>query len=643
MHFVRVLVGEASYHGSEALTYDYSRPLKNGALVLVPLRDKTVVGVVVGTTNKPRFAVKDIIDAPPLPPMPQTLLALLEWIQNYYPAPLGIITQLFLPRTLPKSVDISTTTPMPEADLPSLTTEQTAALEKINRPGLHLLHGETGSGKTRIYIELAKDQLKRGHSSLILSPEIGLTSQLVHNFVNVFGPDRVVLVHSELGVVERREIWGKILVAKQPLVIIGARSALFSPIAKLGLIVVDESHEPAYKQDQAPHYHASVVAAQLGRLHNAVILLGSATPLVADYFVAETKNRPIIRMKGAATQSLNAQDHNVEIIDLRNKQLFTKSSFMSNALLDATQASLDNREQILIFLNRRGTARLVFCDQCAWRALCPYCDLPMVYHSDSHNMRCHSCGYRGKPPTYCPECGNSSIIFTALGTKAIEEEVRRLFPGARISRFDTDNKRTDRIEAQYQAIRGGSVDILVGTQTLAKGLDLPKLSLVGVIAADTSLTFPDFSAQERTFQLITQVLGRVGRGHRSTKAIIQTYTPDSELLRAILQKDWRSFYNKELAERKKFFFPPFCYQLKIVCRRASKAVAEQAAQALATAIAKQFPMVTVEGPASAFREKIQNKYQWQIIIKSTERSALLKIIKILPANCSYDIDPLNLL
>jgi primosomal protein N' (replication factor Y) len=425
-------------------------------------------------------------------------------------------------------------------------------------------------------------------------------------------------------------------------VVVGARSALFAPLANIGLIVVDEAHETAYKQDQAPYYHASAEAAKLAALHTATLVLGSATPLVGDYAIATAKQRPIIRMTQTATQTVAAAK-TTTIVDLRDRANFTRSSYLSNQLLAAVQATLGKQEQSLLFLNRRGTARVVLCQQCGWQALCPHCDLPLVYHGDQHLMRCHSCEYKAASPTSCPVCRSTAIIFRSIGTKAVAEEIQRLFPEARVQRFDTDNKKHERIEQHYDAVRGGGVDILVGTQTLAKGLDLPSLGLVGVIIADTSLYFPDFSAQERTYQLLSQVLGRVGRGHRSSQAVIQTYAPESNLLQAVITKDWDSFYNTELAERKQFLFPPYCYLLKLTCQRASSAAAQRAAEALVKKLQQEMPMLAVEGPTPSFHEKVQNHFVWQVIVKAKRRAQLLEVIAGLPSGWLHDIDPMNLL
>jgi len=640
-YYIDVFVGDASYHGSEALTYRAAAPLSRGQLVVVPLRNKQVLGLVSAMhTPKPSFTVKPAVVLGGLPPLPEPLMQLLVWFQAYYPAPLGLTTQLVLPRQLPKKpTSIDTLPALQPLNLPPCTADQIRAIQAMQNPGLHLLHGETGSGKTRVYVELAAQQLAMGKSVIMLTPEIGLTSQLADNFTKAFGP-RVLTLHSQLSNATRERLWQYVLAQPEPMVVIGARSALFSPLKNVGLIVVDESHETAYKQDQAPYYHTTTVAAKLASLNSATLILGSATPLVSDYYIATAKQRPIIRMTQSAKETAATP---VTVVDIRARDQFTKSPHLSNALIASMREALARKEQALLFLNRRGTARVIFCEACGWQALCPHCDVPLIYHGDSHTMRCHTCEYRTASPVCCPVCRSASVIFKSIGTKAIVDEAARLFPEARIMRFDTDNKKDERIERQYEALRDGHADIIVGTQSLAKGLDLPGLSVVGVIVADTGLFFPDFSAQERTYQLLRQVLGRVGRGHRDGRAIVQTYAPDSPLLRAALSKNWEDFYNKELAERRQFNFPPFCYLLQLTCKRASSNAAQKAAEIFTDQIRRTVPGVLVEGPSPSFHEKIQGKYGWQIVVKARRRDHLLTIIKNLPSGWSYDIDPMNLL
>lgn len=644
MYYLEVAVASAHYHGYEPLTYSSSEPLPAGSIVIAPLRSQRVLGVVLGKALKPHFAVKEVLHVPTLPPLPRQLIKLMVWMQTYYPSPYGIITQQFLPKSLP-------TKPIKDlfgigqsaqrAELPPLTVEQTDVLSQVAAPGTYLLHGDTGSGKTRVYIELAKQVVTQGKSAIILTPEIGLTSQLAADFRLVFG-EQVIVLHSQLTDLTRRSLWEAILSATKPIIAIGPRSALFSPLSKVGLIVLDEVHEPAYKQDQAPYYHATRVASSLAILHKAVLVLGSATPPIADYFLAEAKNRPILRMRQTANAQSAAQK-DITVVDLKDRSQFSRSPYLSDNLISVMKKALAANEQVLLFLNRRGTARIVFCEKCGWQAICPHCDLPLIYHGDSHLMRCHTCDFKSPGPSDCPQCHNTSVVLRSIGTKAVVDEAQRIFPGAQIMRFDTDNKKSERIEQNYESIRSGKIDIIVGTQTLAKGLDLPHLAVVGVIAADTSLSFPDFSAQERTYQLISQVIGRVGRGHRSGKVILQTYVPDSPLLKTILANDWTGFYNAELHERSRFNFPPYCYLLKLSCRRASIRSAETTANKFAEELRHSGLRLSIDGPAPAFHEKSQNRYQWQIVAKAKSRDQLLRVIKMLPAGWSYDIDPLNLL
>lgn len=645
MYFYHVSVRSSRYHSGEPLTYAASRRLERGTIVQVELQKDLVLGLVVGGASEPRFKTKPITRVYDLPPLPLHLLRLSQWLQAYYPAPLGIITQQFLPAQLSeKQLLIPPPGDLPEPelrDLPVLTAEQEAALAAMKETNSYLVHGATGSGKTRLYIELAARTIADDKSALILTPEISLTSQLATNFREVFG-SRVIVMHSQQAPSERQAAWLACLRATEPLIVVGPRSALFSPLARLGLIVLDEAHEAAYKQEQAPQYQAGRVAAYLAGLAHASLVLGSATPSVSDYYLAEQKRKPVIRLARLA-QAATASDTELVIVDHRQLDLFSRSPHLSLPLIRAIEGALQRGEQSLLYLNRRGTARLVMCENCGWQASCPHCDIPLTYHGDSHQLRCHSCNYHAAVAGSCPACGHPGVLFKTAGTKAIVEDVQQLFPHARVARFDTDNTRAERFEQQYAAIREGQADILVGTQLLAKGLDLPLLSTLGVLLADTSLYLPDFSAQERTFQLITQVVGRIGRGHVAGQAVIQTYHPDHPILKAALSDDYQAFYQAELAERRQFFFPPFCHVLKLSVRRASSKAAETAAATFKQELEADGFRVKIEGPAPCFYERFQNKYQWQLVIKARERSELLRIIEQLPANWSSDIDPIDLL
>ncbi len=645
MYYYYVWVRSSRYHGHEALTYASSVKLTTGAIVDVELQKELVLGVVTGSTTEPRFQTKPIARVYDLPTLPAHLLKLALWLQGYYPAPLGIIAQQLLPANLSeKQLAAGQVQQFTAADfthLPPLTADQEAALATIEARDTYVLHGITGSGKTRIYMELTARSFERGYSAIVLTPEISLTTQLADNFRQMFG-ERVVVLHSNQAPAERQAAWLAALRATEPVVVIGPRSALFSPLQKLGLIVLDEAHEAAYKQEQAPQYQTTRVAAFLAPLTRAWLVLGSATPSVADYYLAQEKGRPIIELRQLARPEAHPPTE-IVTIDMKDRSLFTRSSLISQPLLKAVEGSLGRGEQSLLYLNRRGTARLVLCENCGWQATCPRCDLPLTYHGDSHQLRCHSCDYHEPSPTSCPDCGHASVLFRSAGTKAVVDELQRLLPNARIARFDTDNLKAERFEQHYQAVRQGDVDILVGTQLLAKGLDLPKLSTLGIVLADTSLYLPDFSAQERTFQLLTQVLGRIGRGHVAGRAIIQTYHPDHPVIADAIDGNYAAMYQRELQERQQFLFPPFCYLLKLSCRRASIKAAETAALKLKETIETAGYKVRVEGPAPSFYERLQGKYQWQLVIKATDRPELLKIVANLPSGWSYDIDPTDLL
>ena len=645
MYYYEVWVAGAQYHSDKALTYQWPEKLAKGIVVVVPMQRQTVMAVVMKQTSKPRFTTKDILRVVSATPVPAESLELLSWIKSYYPAPSGQIMSLLLPSVLttqgrPVAATQESTKALP---LPKLTTDQTQALQAMHtaRPKSVLLHGDTGTGKTRLYLELAGDALVQGRSVLILTPEIGLTPQLALAVHNAF-PGQTVIMHSDLTPARRREVWLRVLTSDKPLVVIGARSALFIPLRTIGLIVIDECHDTAYKQEQAPHYLATRAAGKLASLHGAQLIMGSATPSIQDYYTFQQKQLPIVRLTEQAVK-IHDTPASATISDLKDRGQFTKSAWISDELLAAMAQALQQKQQSMLFLNRRGTARLILCQECGWQAACPRCDLPLTYHGDKHSMQCHTCGYTTQVPMACPECSANNITFRSIGTKALVAEVAHLLPNAVVGRFDGDTLKAERLEEQYHNIREGSIDILVGTQMLGKGLDLPRLSVLGIVLADTSLSFPDYTAEERTFQLLTQVMGRVQRGHVQGKVFVQTYQTNSPLLHSAIAKNYDEFFMQQVAERSQYKFPPFRYLLKLTCARATEASARKASQQLATKIADQNLPLEIIGPSPAFTEKTNDKYRWQLIIKATQRSALIKVIGQLPPNWSYDIDPANLL
>ncbi len=646
MYFYEVAPADRSYHGQDLLTYSCESLVVEGQIVVVKLRTKICVGIVVSSVKKPLFSVKPITTIIEGYTVPSSQMAMFHWMKEYYPSPLGVCASLFVPPSL-------TTKKLPQptldacklraASLPPLTREQKNAMSKVNEHpyGTTILHGDTGSGKTRVYLELAKQALTAKKSCLILTPEIALTPQLVAVFQTQFSG--VIVTHSRLTSVTRRNLWIGLAQTEKPHIVIGPRSALFMPLPNLGLIVVDEFHESAYKNEQAPHYHAVRVASVRAKNEAAQLVLGSATPSIQEYFFAEQKGAPIIRMQEKAVRSTSANAVH-KIVDLANKNQRSNYPLLSTVLLEEVQRALERKEQVLLFLNKRGDARLILCQDCGWNATCEKCDLPMIYHQDQHQLRCHTCGNTKAAPVACPSCGSSEIKFKSPGTKAIAASLAKLFPNAKIARFDKDNTASERLEQRHEEVVTGDIDILVGTQILAKGHDLPRLSLVGILLADSELSFPDYSSEERSYQLLHQLAGRVARGHRNGVVVVQTYNPNGAGIQAVDHENrWNDFYNAQLVERKTFGFPPFYHTLKIEVSRTKSTMAEVAILSVKQFIEEHFSHVKIVGPSPSFIAKRNNKYSWQLIVKAKQRHVLVEIARSLPTKSTIDIDPLHLL
>lgn len=646
MRYYEVLVASNRFHG-DLLTYSHNGLLEERSVITVPLRNRQVTAFTIKEVKKPDFALKPITSVLSPNILPTHCLELARWISSYYNCNLGDVLGQFAP-TRPTvrfaKIDDHTlaTEPLDQLSMDTtLTAGQTQAIKQISRSRqtTSLLHGETGSGKTRVYLELAKNAVTKGSSAIILTPEISLTAQLAKAASSLGCP--VYVLHSRLTASTRKKIWFQMLQSQEPVIAIGPRSALFAPLKNIGLIVLDEAHEPAYKQEQSPRYHASRVASQLGKLTGAKVVLGTATPNVAEYYLAQQREAVIAMTEPAiATKHLPRV---VEIVDIKDRANFGSSTYLSKRLIEEISSCLSSGKQAMVYLNRRGSARLILCRACGWQMVCPNCDIPLIYHGDQHKVRCHTCGYRATPPTACPTCQNPDIIYMGIGTKSLADEIVKLFPDAKVQRFDSDNRTGEQLNEMYPDLHSGKVDILIGTQLLAKGLDLPKLGLVGVIAAESSLALPDFTSEERTFQLLYQILGRVGRGHSAGRAIVQTFQPNSPAIVAAVKRNYLSFYKYALEERRQFRFPPFAYLLKLSCRRATSASAKDATDKFKTRIAKLGLPVEIIGPAPAFYSRRGRYFYWQLTIKSKVRSHLVDIAKITPADWVVDLDPADLL
>ena len=630
---------------STSFTYASEQELRIGSVVRIEVGKKNRTGVVLKSVSQPRYNTKPIEHVVEANPLPEPLIKLAEWISQYYQTHLGLVWQTVLPSGVEKRrrdrAEVDHTSLRERAKF-VLNPTQTAALDQIRKasPGSILLHGITGSGKTAVYIELAKETLAAGKSVIVLTPEIGLTPQIVDEFSQHFSD--ILLTHSRQTEAERHKTWQRALRAATPFVAIGPRSALFLPLKNIGLIVIDEAHEPSYKQEQSPRYSALRAASILAANQQAKLVLGSATPLVADYYTAQQAERPIVKMLESARQTTPAD---IKLVDMTKRQSFKKHRFLSDDLIASLNESLESGHQSLIFHNRRGSASTTLCDECGWQAGCPRCFVPLTLHADAHQLRCHICGLNDRVPTSCPSCGSADIIHKGIGTKLIESELSKLFPGKKIVRFDGDSTEVNSIQANYQDLYSGEIDIIIGTQVVAKGLDLPKLRTVGIVQADAGLSLPDYSSSERTFQLLAQAIGRVGRNEHKTKVIVQSYQPAHPAVTFGLKQDFVGFYEYALRERSRANFPPYTFLLKLTCVYKTEAAAIKNAKKLAAELRSLTPSrVEILGPSPAFYERQHNTYRWQLVLKGPKRSDLIDALKHVPAtHWQSELDPMGLI
>jgi primosomal protein N' (replication factor Y) len=644
-YYIQVALALPAMWKQNVYTYEYREKLKVGTIVSAPFGSAAKSGFVTAVVEKPDYKTKPITATHELRLNDKTL-KFYDWISKYYPTTPGSHVQHFVPsflKSIPKSVKNSSVT---TAKLPKPTTlskEQSSAYDALSKLGSSagaVLHGITGSGKTRLYCELALKNMREGKNTLILYPEISLTSQLEQTLVEFFGDEMILTYHSKRTPAQQRRTWLKINKTQQPYICIGPRSALFLPHNNLGLVVVDEAHDGAYKQDSGSRYSGLVAAGSLARNHNAQLILGSATPPVQETELILSKGGKLVCMHDLAMGN-NDSSKTFEIVDMTKSANKSQSYMLSKPLLERMRQSLANKKQVLLFLNKRGTARMLLCENCGWHGECPNCELPLTHHHDSFILQCNVCGYKKKSEISCPEC-KSSLTLKSPGIKAVEQDLYKLFPEATIARFDSDNKKQDTFSENYDFVKSGGADIIIGTQLLTKGLDLPLLETVGILQADSALMLPDYTSEERAFQQLTQVSGRVGRGHSSGRVVVQTYQPTSYLFKYVTTQDWHGFFAQELEKRKHSSYPPYSFVLKIWVSKNSREKAMSTSSEFVTKL-KKISGLRVLGPAPSFYEKVSGKYSWQIVVMSSSRIKLSEIASELPADFYFDLDPISLL
>lgn len=663
--YAEIILPQKVGEDKETLTYSVPENLKLqiGNIVEVPLLKRKVKGVVYNLTDTaPSFKTKDILGlVENAPHLRQWQIQIIKWISDYYFSPLFRSLKPFLPAGFVKKKKIRE--PMPDEALPFMLKEKhtlTEAQEKVlkdiesaEKTGI-LLHGITGSGKTEIYLRTAAKHIEKGQQVCLLIPEISLTPQTAKRVRDHF-KEKCAIIHSQLTPKQKEKEWLSIY-SGEAKIIIGSRSALFAPFKDLGLIIIDEEHDSCYKQDQSPRYNTLDVALKIAETLKIKVLIGSATPSLETYYRAKNGEFTLLELHERTSADGNhASLPKTQIVDLREEIKKKNFSIFSEALQKKIKEKLDKKEQILLFLNRRGSASAVVCRECGYTSECPSCDLPLTYHQkfsaeglifNQERLICHHCGRIEKVPTLCPNCRSPYIKYIGLGTQRVEDEINKLFPLTRVIRADRDTTSTkEGFGVIYDKLKNHEVDIVIGTQMIAIGLHLPKVNLVGVILADLGLTIPNFRNSERTFQLLTQVSGRAGRSSDMGEVIIQTYVPDHYTVRLAAMHDFESFYSKEISNRKELGYPPFNRLILLNISDFNAKKAEQKAQSLYNFLEQINNNENSITAYPAMITRLKNRYRWHVLISGKNPESLLKKARTqdpgILKDVIIDVDPLS--
>lgn len=644
---------------------------KIGVRVRIPFRNREVVGFLVGFRNTPPDQrlkkVIEVLDEEPV--LSERILRLTRWLSEYYFSSWGEAIEAAVPkwvkqgkRLKEKAMQPSVLSPPPRTPEWTLTADQEKADAAIRSalnqeaPRPILLYGVTGSGKTELYIRAIKEVLRSGKGAMVLVPEIALTEQIRRFFFHHLG-DQLEILHSRLSDGERFLAWKRVESGRKK-VLLGPRSAIFAPLSPLGLILIDEEQEGSYKQDGSPRYHVREVALWLAREEKALLVLGSATPSLESM---EAAARGVFQRLDLTRRVENKKLPSVTIVDLRREREIQKRPvILSRLLCQEIEANLQRKEGTLLLLNRRGFSTQVHCPACGAVINCPSCEIALTFHQEDNQLLCHYCNFRKQTPSLCSRCSKPLLRFSGFGTEKLESEVNRLFPRARVARIDTDSvRRKGSHERILQDFRDHKIDLLVGTQMIAKGFDFPHVTLVGVILADVGLVLPDFRSAERTFQLLTQVAGRAGRGEKPGRVIIQTYSPDHPSVAFAQTHDYLKFYEKEMESRIKHGYPPSRHLINILIRSRAEKKAYLFARELRDTLARELATMRPEGssslsllgPAPLPFYRLRGHYRWHVLIKAAEeevahallRHALKGIKRRAGATMQIDVDPLNIL